>query len=126
MVAVLGGAPLSASATWLNIGEPYRLLGDVTVPLNDMLVLSSTMVMSLPLTLQSSNANIYVAGTLNMLGTPSVPISMTTAATPLASGGYGGIAFQPGSAGNLSYVHCPMAAITCMTTAAAVHTILVC
>ncbi len=100
MVAVLGNASLSASATWLNIGEPYRLLGNLTVPI------TYTLSMPSPLNVQLSNATgIYVAGTLNMTGTATTPISLTTAATTQAPGGYGGIAFQPGSAGRLSYVH---------------------
>ena len=97
-IAVLGGAT-AANDTWTGHGVPYLLESDLRVPVTYTLALSG------PLTLRFSG-NLYVAGAFNATGTASSPISLTSSitATP-APGDWGGIAYQPGSAGTLTYVH---------------------
>ena len=97
-IAVLGGAT-AANDTWTGHGVPYLLESDLRVPVTYTLALSG------PLTLRFSG-NLYVAGAFNATGTASSPISLTSSitATP-APGDWGGIAYQPGSSGTLTYVH---------------------
>ncbi len=99
VLAVLGGTQLTSNATWLSSGAPYLLEANLTVPVSTSLTIPA------PVTMQFSGSSIYVAGTLNMTGTATQPITLTTANASAAPGQWGGIAFQPGSSGKLTYVH---------------------
>ncbi len=97
VLAVLGGTQITADATWENFGASYILLeANLTVPVGYTMVVSPTAALTVKF---NPSVNVYVAGTLNVLGTSKQKVTLTTANATPAAGQWGGIGFQPGSAG---------------------------
>ena len=96
-VGFVGGS-VSGSWSTVNLGLPLVLAGDATVNAGATLSLASGSALHMI-------GNLYVAGNLNMVGTATAPISLTTASVTPTVGQWGSLYFRPGSDGNLSYVH---------------------
>ena len=97
-IGLAGGTitnPLWSAAT---LGLPLRTTADISVASGAAMRLGAG-------TTVLFGANLYVAGGLSATGTAAAPITLTSASATPAPGDWGGIAYQPGSTGALSYVH---------------------
>jgi len=109
----IDGGTLAVNATWDDAEMPYRMQGDVTVPVGVMLTIGAGQIIK-----SSLNENvIIVEGALVALGTALKPIIYTSerddsvggdvtndgAGTPIA-GDAGGFRFNPGSTGVMKHV----------------------
>jgi hypothetical protein len=83
---------------WTTAGNPYTVTGDAIVEAGKTLTIDPGVVVKF-----NSGASLKISGILNASGTNISLITFTSNQTTPAAKDWGGIRFEPGSSGSLSY-----------------------